>query len=115
VRMRKSLETCDWQRAIRKAAALEDPKATRVKPVPEAITAFENHILSLETSTQRKYKNVLARLRTYCDTAGLHDVIQPQEVEHVDTYRAGRKLSPTTSAKELQILRQFFGFCHERR
>src|ERR1041385_2064138 len=86
----------------------------RAKPVADAITAFENHILSLESSTQRKYRNVLVHLREYCDRAGLHDIMQ-LTVEHLDAFRAGRKLSPTTSTKELQTLRQFFGFCLERR
>jgi integrase len=113
-RYRCSLETCDWQRAIRKLAAIEDPQAPRVKSVQDAITAFENHILSLEASTQRKYKNVLAHLKAYCERKGLHDIMQ-LTVEHLDTFRATRRLSPTTSTKELQTLRQFFGFCLERR
>jgi hypothetical protein len=74
--VRESLETRDWQRAIRKLAALEDPKAPRVKAVAEAITAFENHTLSLQSGTQRKYKNVLAQLRAYCHRAGVGDVMQ---------------------------------------
>lgn len=35
-------------------------------------------------------------------------------VEDLDAYRAARKLSPITAAKELVILPQFFGFCFER-
>jgi integrase len=35
-------------------------------------------------------------------------------VEDLDAYRAARKYSPITAAKELVILRQFFGFCFER-
>jgi hypothetical protein len=52
----KSLDTRDWQRALRKKAEMEDPDAPRVKTVADAATAFEQHILSLEASTQRKYK-----------------------------------------------------------
>ncbi len=111
---RKSLQTREWQRAIRKLAAIEDPKAPRVKPVAEAIAAFENHVLSLESSTQRKYKNVLTHLWDYCERAGVHDIMQ-LTVEHLDAFRAGRELSPTTSTKELQTLRQFCGFCLERK
>lgn len=113
-RYRRSLSTRDWQRAIRKLAALEDPKAPRVKPITEAITAFENHIQPLEDSTQRKYKNVMTHLRGYCAASGLHDVIE-LTVEHLDAYRSGRKISPTTSMKELQTLRQFCAFCLERK
>jgi integrase/recombinase XerC len=35
-------------------------------------------------------------------------------VEDLDGYRGSRQLAPSTSAKELQILRQFFAFCLER-
>src|SRR5438067_1736245 len=103
-RYRHSLKTCDWQRAIRRAAKLEDPQATEVKPVIDAITAFEQHILSLELSTQRKYKNVLAEFHSYCERARIADLCQ-LKVEHLDTYRAGRKISAITGLKELQTLR----------
>lgn len=93
---------------------MEDPQAPRVKPITDALAAFENHIQPLEISTQRKYKNVLAKLRDYCAGAGLADLME-LTVEHLDAYRAGRGLSPTTSMKELQTLRQFFGFCLERK
>ncbi|MEK7996741.1 MAG: hypothetical protein AAB403_23295 [Planctomycetota bacterium] len=57
--IRESLKTRDWQRAIRRAAKLESPDTPRFKPVVEAVTAFEQHIHTLEASTQRKYMNVL--------------------------------------------------------
>jgi integrase len=113
-RVRKSLETRDWQRAIRKLAAMEDPNAPLVKPIAEATTAFENHIQTLAESSRRKYKNVLAKLGKYCKGAGLHDLME-LTVERLDAYRAGRGLSPITSLKELQTLRQFLAFCQERR
>lgn len=113
-RYRKSLDTRDWARAIRKMAELEDPTAPRLKPVSDAIKAFEQHILSLETSTQRKYKNVLRKFQEYCTAAGLHDVADAT-IERLDAYRAGRKISRVTAQKELETLRQFFGFCVERK
>ncbi len=85
-----------------------------MKPITEAITAFANHIQPLEASTRRKYGNVLAKFGAYCKTAGLHDLME-LTVERLDAYRAGRELSPTTSMKELQTLRQFIAFCQERR
>ncbi len=75
-RVRESLKTRDWQRAIRRAAEMEDPKAPRVKPIVDSISAFENHILSLESSTQRKYKNVLSHFGDHCKGAGLDDLLQ---------------------------------------
>jgi site-specific recombinase XerD len=43
----------------------------------------------------------------------LNDIMQVT-VEHLDAHRAARKIAQTTSHKELQILRQFFGFCVDR-
>jgi len=111
-RYRKSLDTRDWARAIRRMAELEDPKAPRLKPLSDAITAFEQHILSLESSTQRRYKNVLRQFQEYCKGAGLHDVADVT-VEGLDAYRAARNISRITSQKELETLRQFFAFCRE--
>ena len=113
-RYRKSLGTRDWARAIRKMAELEDPRALRLKPIAEAITAFQQHILSLEPSTQRKYKNVLRQFQSHCSGAGLHDVADAT-VERLDAYRAARTLARTTAQKELETLRQFFAFCFDRR
>ncbi len=113
-RYRKSLDTRDWARAIKKMAALEDPQAPRLKPIPEAVTAFEQHILNLEPSTQRKYKNVLRKFQAHCKAAGLHDVADVT-VERLDAYRAARAISRITAQKELETLRQFFTFCQERR
>jgi len=113
-RYRKSLGVRDWQRAMRKLAALESPDLIHYKEIPEAIAAFEQHCAELEPSTRRKYRNVMTQFGAYCERIGLGDV-GALSVEHLDAYRAGRKLAPTTSTKELQTLRQFLGFCFDRR
>jgi site-specific recombinase XerD len=113
-RVMKSLEMRDWQRALRKKAEMEDPDAPRVKTVADAVTAFEQHILPLEASTQRKYKNVLRHFRNFCEGAGARDMVDVK-VDQLDAYRAGRALARTTTQKELETLRQFFAFCFERR
>lgn len=51
--------------------------------------------------------------QAFCESAGLDDIMQIS-VEDLDAYRAARKYSPITAAKELVILCQFFGFCFER-
>jgi site-specific recombinase XerD len=112
-RRRESLKTRDWQRAIRKVAALEDPNAPLVKPIGDAITAFQNHI-QVEESTRREYRNVFAKFGEYCKDSGLRDLAE-LTVERLDAYRAGRSLAPTTSMRELGTLRQFLTFCQERR
>jgi integrase len=111
--IRKSLNTRDWGRAGRRAAKLESPDAPRFKPVAEAVTGFEQHIRSLEPSTQRKYMNVLRQFSHYCRGAGLEDLGEIT-VDRLDDYRAGRELSRTTAQKELETLRQFFGYCRDR-
>jgi hypothetical protein len=96
-RYRASLDTRDWQRSIRKLAALEDPRTPEVKSVEDAIAAFENHIHPLEAATKRKYKNVMAQLREYCNGAGIQDVMQIT-VERLDGYRP-RNVHAKTAAK----------------
>ncbi|HLJ13433.1 MAG TPA: site-specific integrase [Bryobacteraceae bacterium] len=111
--IRESLKTRDWGRAGRRAAKLESPDAPRFKPIAEAVTGFEQHIQSLEPSTQRKYKNVLRQFTEYCKSAGLEDLGEIT-VDRLDSYRASRELARTTAQKELETLRQFFGYCRDR-
>jgi site-specific recombinase XerD len=112
-RFRRSLKSRDWQRALKKLIALEDPKAPIVKPINEAIVAFKESTTSLEPSTQRKYSNALRQFGKYCDRNGLYDLVDIR-VEHLDGYRAKRHLARTTAQKELETLRQFFSFCRGR-
>ena len=58
--LRQSLKTRDIARGRKRIAALEDPTAPPAKPIAEAITAYENHIASLQPTTQRRYKIVTA-------------------------------------------------------
>jgi hypothetical protein len=63
--------------------------------------------LSLEAPTQRKYKNVLAYLKAYCERKGVQDIMQ-LTVEHLDAFRATRRLSPTTPTKGITDLATVF-------
>jgi site-specific recombinase XerD len=113
-RYRKSLGLRDWQRAIRKLAALEAPDAIQWKPLKDAIETFFQHHANLEASTVRKYRNVLDHLQEFA-TARKIEALCEFTIDQLDAYRASRKLSSTTSTKELQTLRQFFGFCVRRK
>ncbi|HWQ55956.1 MAG TPA: tyrosine-type recombinase/integrase [Bryobacteraceae bacterium] len=104
----------DWNRAIRLIAALEDPEAPRVKPISEAVEAFEQHCSDLAPATQYKFKNVLRRFAEHCKAAKLND-LSDVGLEHLDAFRTGRNLSPIVSLKELEMLRRFFGFCVKRK
>src|SRR5215471_17219432 len=67
----QSLGTRSMQEAQRYIAQLEDPHATLLKPVQEAVEAYKKHILPLEPATQRKYAVVLNCFSAYCESAGL--------------------------------------------
>jgi site-specific recombinase XerD len=114
--LRQSLQTRDLARARKKAVALESPDERVFKPVHEAVTAFLEHCTSeaLRFSTVRKYRNSLAHLQTFCESKGL-DAVSEITADVLDAFRAGRSLKPITSSKELQLLRQFCGFCADRR
>lgn len=111
---RQSLKTRDWQRAIRKLAALEDPKATPPKPIVEAISAFEQQYSGRAAATRAKNEVTLRELKEYCKRVGLQDLSEIT-LEHLDRFRAGRKLAPLTSLRELGRLRYFFKFCAKRK
>jgi site-specific recombinase XerD len=112
--IRQSLGTRSMQEALRQVALLEAPHATQLKPVEEAVEAYKKHIAPLETGSQRRYAQTLNRLAAYCEREKLN-YMADLEVEDVDGFRATRKLAPSTSAKELTILRLFFSFCVERK
>ncbi|HMH15196.1 MAG TPA: tyrosine-type recombinase/integrase [Edaphobacter sp.] len=101
-------------RARKKLAALESPESKVYRTVPEAVDRFMEHCSSIDLETRRKYNNTLNRLKEFCD---VHNVLYAQEltVEKLDTFRSSRQIAPITATKELQLLRQFCGFCLDRR
>ena len=114
--LRQSLGTRDMTRGRKKAVALESPDASIFKPVREAIAAFLEHCESeaLRHSTVRKYRNTLNHLRAFCEARKI-DSVDELTTDHLDAFRAGRALKPITASKELQLLRQFCGFCFDRK
>lgn len=114
--LRQSLKTRDMARARKKAVSLESPDANTFKAVDDAVSAFLEHAESeaLKFSTVRKYRNTLNHLKTFC-VARKIDSVGELTTGHLDAFRAGRALKPITSSKELQLLRQFCGFCFDRR
>jgi site-specific recombinase XerD len=114
--LRQSLETRDLARARKKAVALEAPEEGVFKPVPEAVKSFLDHCQSegLQFSTYRKYRNTLNHLEAFCAEHGI-DAVRELSMDALDKFRGGRELKPVTASKELQLLRQFCGFCMDRR
>jgi site-specific recombinase XerD len=114
--LRKSLGTRDMARARKKAVALESPDSRIYKSVADAVDNFLDHCQSegLKFSTYRKYRNTLMKLREFCAGRSI-DSINELDTDVLDSFRASRKLKPITSSKELQLLRQFCGFCNDRK
>jgi integrase/recombinase XerC len=114
--LRQSLKTRDMARARKKAVALESPDGNTFKAVEDAIKAFVDHCESeaLKFSTVRKYRNTLNHLKAFCEARKI-DAIDELTTDHLDVFRAGRELKPITSSKELELLRQFCGFCTDRK
>ena len=120
--LKKSLRTRDMARARKRAMALEDPDAPVHMPVIKAVDAFMEHCATLGDSTQRKYKNSLEKLKRFCAERDV-DEVTDLTTETLDAFRAARRagigtdskgIGPRTADKELQLLRQFFGFCVDR-
>ncbi len=101
-------------RARKKLAALESPESKVYRTVPEAVGKFMEHSSSIAPETRRKYNNTLNRLKEFCDA---HNVLYVQELtfEKLDAFRSSRQVAPITATKEFQLLRQFCGFCLDRR
>jgi site-specific recombinase XerD len=114
--LRQSLGTRDMARARKKAVALESPEARTFKTVDDAVTAFLEHCDSegLKYSTVRKYRNTLNHLNAFCEARKI-DSVDELTTDNLDAFRAGRALKPITGAKELELLRQFCGFCCDRK
>jgi integrase/recombinase XerC len=98
-------------RARKRAAELENPEI-QPRTLKDAIAAFDARCISdgLKPSSMRRYRNIFAKFQEFCggrDAIDLSDIT----VEALDAYRAGRGLSLIASAKELELLRQFFKFC----
>jgi site-specific recombinase XerD len=62
----------------------------------------------------RKYRNTLNHLKAFCENRHI-DSMAELTTDHLDVFRAGRALKPITSSKELELLRQFCGFCCDRK
>jgi site-specific recombinase XerD len=114
--LRQALGTRDMARARKKAVALENPDERVYKSVDDAIKVFFEHCESdgLKVATRVKYRNTLGQLGLFCHDRGIDSVLD-LTTDNLDAFRAFRALKPITAMKELQLLRQFCGFCLDRK
>jgi site-specific recombinase XerD len=110
----QSLGTRSMQEALRQVAALEDPHTPFLKPVEEAIAAYQQHIALLAAATKRRYTGVLRQFMAYLERERVKHMADI-DVSTLDGYRAARQLRPATLAKELSILNPFFTFALKRK
>jgi integrase/recombinase XerD len=102
------------KRAAERLARLQQGNELRDrKSVREAVEAFIAQHADTSTETQRKYGRILRYLREYLDGAGI-TAIEKVTLASLDNYVAARRKPNWTWRKELEILRQFFGFCEKR-
>jgi site-specific recombinase XerD len=114
-RVRQTLKTRDWQRALRRMAELENPQPGGIvsKAVADAVDAFLEQKGGAQPATLRKYKRLLGALGKFASHRGLA-AVSGIRLEDLDGYRKGRGVNALTWSKELQLLRQFFAFCQRR-
>lgn len=131
-RVRKSLKTRDWQRAIRLADRIERPNSERSdltpcaqpgcdqrvargrcerhqRTVPDAIQAFHDAHPDLEHATKLKYQRTLKLFHKFAAGAGLATVDQI-DPDAIDKFRAARKIEkkgrPVTAISALTWMKE---------
>jgi len=129
-RVRKSLDTRDWARAMRNLGRIEDPSyglrpclqpgctelvergrcVKHTREISRAIAAYHDAYQDISDGTRRSRRMVLRVFGDFVAARGLK-AIHEIELEHLITFRGARGVSPRTWTKELEIIRHFFRFC----
>ena len=129
-RVRKSMDTRDWARAMRNLGKIEDPsyglrpcvqpgctemvesgRCTRhTREIARAVKAYHDTHQDAADSTKRSRRRTLRYLEEFAAASGLKTVDQI-ELEHLNAFRTARPISARTWTKELELLRHFFRFC----
>lgn len=129
-RVRKTMDTRDWGRAMRNLGKIEDP-SYGLRPcvqagcnemvetgrcprhtceIPRAIASYHDTHQDAAESTKRSRRRALRYLEEFAAARGI-DTVDQIELEHLNAFRTARPISARTWTKELEILRHFFRFC----
>jgi site-specific recombinase XerD len=120
-RIRKSLCTTNWDRALRRLEAVERGEEIRfgvvdaaTQTVGNAIDSFLKDMASrnIRDSTLLSYRGTLAHLRT---AVSAERPVASIDLESLGAIRNSRKVKPRTARKELEHLRAFFAWCQDRK
>lgn len=117
-RVRRSLKTRSWSQAQARIDALDRgaPPVPAKDPSPaiaKAVAAYldDCRARALAPATIVSYENILGHLREAFDGQRVSAV----SIDALTRYRAARAIATSSSNKELQALRTFFGFCVARK
>ncbi len=85
------------------------------KPTTALTAAVEQFLAAagVREGTLRNYRRICAN---FLEVAKVRTVANVQDVtlELIEVYRNSREIEPSTWLKELEFLRGFFGYCHDR-
>lgn len=116
-RVRLPMKTRDLYVAAQRIAELQKGPPEPSKPrkgFREAADAFVASHSDSASSTVRKYKRVLGHMARFLTGRNLTSV-EDVSLELIDAYKLDRGTAVHTWCKELQLFRQFFGFCQNRK
>jgi integrase/recombinase XerD len=116
-RLRRSLDTSNWTRAQLLLDELERSEFVNAAPAksPTLTAAAVDYLADgaarrLRTSTLRSYAKTLEHLQNFLGDLTLDRIT----LAELTRFRAARGVSAFTAAKEIQTLRAFFRFAHDR-
>lgn len=113
-RIRRSLDTADWNEAERKVVQMERAGGIwEDKPLAEAVSDWEASWRIAE-ATKRKYRVVVRGLVSWAEHEGIQ-LVEDLTLVSLDKFYTVRKVSQRTKVREIQALRTFFRFCMERK
>lgn len=124
-RIRKSLDTGDWSKALRRAAEIESQRALPIeisseKAEPTTIAKSQEMYLGdaakrgLRKATIDRHRIIFKQLQVFTEARGLKYLNQ-LTAERLTGFRAGWKgNSPLADVKKLERMKSFFRFCVER-
>ncbi|MGA9623968.1 MAG: tyrosine-type recombinase/integrase [Bryobacteraceae bacterium] len=116
-RVRESSKTRDWARAVKRAEKREGgPEGAPIEvSVAEAIASYlgDCRARNLAGATIESYSKTLEHLAGFCASKGIR-AMDGMDLGELTDFRAGRKVKPSTSSKELETLRAFCAFSKKR-
>ena len=117
--VRKSLRTRDWTKANREVQKWEAEERVIERSTAVTLTdAWTSMLTDLEAQkltpgTIRKYKLLERQMKAYGEKHGL-TLIGQFDLDTLSKFRATWKIGPRTATKQLERLRAFLRFAHDR-